>query len=80
MDEYGERLATIETKLDNLLSWVKGIDTKVNGMASHEPRIKTLEDTRKIVVWIVGAIIIGLIVNFFRLNVTIIEAVKQVTP
>jgi len=43
MPPDSERLATIETKLDNVLGWVRGIDEKVNGMAGHEVRIVHLE-------------------------------------
>lgn len=59
---YLERLASIDTKLDHLLEWIRAVSSNVDRMADHEVRITSLEESRRQLIAVANRILVAVVV------------------
>lgn len=61
----GERLASIEAKVDNLVTWVSAVngkmDTMIQKIPAHSVKIENIEAKQKLIDKIMVGVIIGLL-------------------
>lgn len=69
-DEHSDRLARIETKLDNALSWLSKRDAECNILQKELNAMQIVQGKQSVVIWLfsgmISAVIAGVISFFAR--------------